>query len=165
MSEPSRLAPRRGLYFEEFTVGDEVTSVGRTITEADIVAFAALTGDWNQIHTDAEYARATPFGERIAHGLLGLSVATGLAVRLGFMEDTVIAFMEIGEWQFRAPIRIGDTIRLRASVQELRPMRRLGGGYVTFKVVLLNQRDETLQRGTWTVLMKSRPPEANLQEA
>lgn len=165
MSEQSRLAPRRGLYFEEFRVGDEVTSVGRTITEADIIAFAALTGDWNQIHTDAEYARTTPFGERIAHGLLGLSVATGLAVRLGFMEDTVIAFMEIGEWQFRAPVRIGDTIRLRASVQELRPMRRLGGGYVTFKVALLNQRDETLQRGTWTVLMKSRPPETGLQQA
>ncbi len=157
MEVTPRLAPRRGLYFEEFHIGDEVTSVGRTITEADIVAFAALTGDWNQIHTDAEYARNTPFGERIAHGLLGLSVASGLAVRLGFMEDTVIAFMEIGEWQFRAPIRIGDTIRLRATVQETRPMRRLGGGYVTFKVALLNQRDETVQRGTWTILVKFKP--------
>jgi len=157
MEVTPRLAPRRGLYFEEFNIGDEVTSVGRTITEADIVAFAALTGDWNQIHTDAEYARNTPFGERIAHGLLGLSVASGLAVRLGFMEDTVIAFMEIGEWQFRAPIRIGDTIRLRATVQETRPMRRLGGGYVTFKVALLNQRDETVQRGTWTILVKFKP--------
>lgn len=158
MEDTPRLAPRRGLYFEEFAVGDEVTSAGRTITEADIVAFAALTGDWNRIHTDAEYARNTQFGERIAHGLLGLSVASGLAVRLGFMEDTVIAFMEIGEWQFRAPIRIGDTIRLRATVQETRPMRRLGGGYVTFKVALLNQRDETVQRGTWTILVKFKPP-------
>ncbi len=160
MSEVSRLAPRRGLYFEEFTVGDEVTSVGRTITEADIVAFAALSGDWNQIHTDAEYARSTPFGERIAHGLLGLAVASGLAVRLGFMEDTVIAFMKIGEWQFRAPIRIGDTIRVRATVQETRPMRRLGGGYVTFKVAILNQRDEVVQRGTWTILVKFKPEES-----
>lgn len=157
MEDTPRLAPRRGLYFEEFAVGDEVTSAGRTITEADIVAFAALTGDWNRIHTDAEYARTTQFGERIAHGLLGLSVASGLAVRLGFMEDTVIAFMEIGEWQFRAPIRIGDTIRLRATVQETRPMRRLGGGYVTFKVALLNQRNETVQRGTWTILVKFKP--------
>ncbi|MCS7222763.1 MAG: MaoC/PaaZ C-terminal domain-containing protein [Anaerolineae bacterium] len=157
MEDTPRLAPRRGLYFEEFSVGDEVTSAGRTITEADIVAFAALTGDWNRIHTDAEYARTTQFGERIAHGLLGLSVASGLAVRLGFMEDTVIAFMEIGEWQFRAPIRIGDTIRLRATVQETRPMRRLGGGYVTFKVAILNQRDETVQRGTWTILVKFKP--------
>ncbi|NOZ26530.1 MAG: dehydratase [Chloroflexi bacterium] len=148
------------MYFEEFTVGDEVTSVGRTITEADIVAFAALSGDWNQIHTDAEYACSTPFGERIAHGLLGLAVASGLAVRLGFMEDTVIAFMKIGEWQFRAPIRIGDTIRVRATVQETRPMRRLGGGYVTFKVAILNQRDEVVQRGTWTILVKFKPEES-----
>ncbi len=159
MTESVRLTRRRGLYFEEFNVGDEITSPGRTITEADIVAFAALTGDWNQIHTDAEYARQTPFGERIAHGLLGLSVASGLAVRLGFMEETVIAFMKIGEWQFRAPIRIGDTIRVRATVEETRPMRRLGGGYVTFRVALLNQRDETVQRGTWTILVKFKPQE------
>jgi acyl dehydratase len=159
MDETPRLGRRRGLYFEEFTIGDEVISPGRTITEADIVAFAALTGDWNQIHTDAEYARSTPFGERIAHGLLGLSVASGLAVRLGFMEETVIAFMEVGEWQFRNAVRIGDTIRLRATVQELRPMRRLGGGYVAFKIALLNQRDETVQRGTWTVLVKFKPQE------
>ena len=159
MTESVRLTRRRGLYFEEFNVGDEITSPGRTITEADIVAFAALTGDWNQIHTDAEYARQTPFGERIAHGLLGLSVASGLAVRLGFMEETVIAFMKVGEWQFRAPIRIGDTIRVRATVEETRPMRRLGGGYVTFRVALLNQRDETVQRGTWTILVKFKPQE------
>ena len=160
MSETSRLAPRRGLYFEEFQVGDEIESVGRTITEADIVAFAALSGDWTQIHTDAEYARQTPFGERIAHGLLGVAVASGLAVRLGFIEDTVIAFMKISDWQFRAPIRIGDTIRVRATVQETKPMRRLGGGYVTFKVAILNQRDETVQRGTWTMLVKFRPDES-----
>ena len=157
MSETSRLTSRRGLYFEEFQVGDEIESVGRTITEADIVAFAALSGDWTQIHTDAEYARRTQFGERIAHGLLGLSIASGLAVRLGFIEDTVIAFMKLGNWQFRAPIRIGDTIRVRATVQETKPMRRLGGGYVTFKVAILNQRDETVQRGTWTMLVKFRP--------
>ncbi|GAB4560434.1 MAG: MaoC/PaaZ C-terminal domain-containing protein [Anaerolineae bacterium] len=160
MSDTLPLARRRGLYFEEFNIGDEVVSPGRTITEADIVAFAALTGDWNQIHTDAEYARQTPFGERIAHGLLGLSVASGLAVRLGFMEDTVIAFMKIEDWQFRQAIRIGDTIRLRATVEEKRPMRRLGGGYVTFRVALLNQKDEVVQRGAWTVLMKFKPEDA-----
>jgi acyl dehydratase len=96
-----------------------------------------------------------PFGERIAHGLLVLSLATGLAERLGFMKDTVIAFMGL-DWQFRNAVKIGDTIRLRASVEETRPMRRLGGGYVTFKVQILNQGDEVVQRGTWTVLVKSR---------
>ena len=110
----AEIAIQRGLYFEEFNVGDTVTSAGRTITEADIVSFAALSGDWNAIHVDAEFARSQMFGERIAHGLLGLSIASGLAVRLGFIEDTVIAFMGL-DWKFRAPIKIGDTIHMRAA--------------------------------------------------
>ena len=77
-----------GLYFEDYEIGDSVTTQGRTITEADIVNFAALSGDWNPIHVDAEYAKGGMFGERIAHGLLGLSVATGLAARLGFINET-----------------------------------------------------------------------------
>jgi len=152
----AELKTQRGLYFEEYAIGDSVTSAGRTITEADVVNFAALSGDWNAIHTDAVYAAHEMFGERIAHGLLGLSVASGLAVRLGFMEDTVIAFMGL-EWKFRAPIKIGDTIRVRAEVAQLKPMPRLGGGIVTFNVELLNQRDEVTQRGTWSLLIKSKP--------
>lgn len=152
----AELKTQRGLYFEEFALGDSVTSAGRTITEADVVNFAALSGDWNAIHTDAVYAAQGMFGERIAHGLLGLSVASGLSVRLGFMEGTVIAFMGL-EWKFRAPIKIGDTIHMRAEVAQLKPMPRLGGGIVTFNVEVLNQRDEVTQRGTWSVLVKSRP--------
>ncbi|MFN2227925.1 MAG: MaoC/PaaZ C-terminal domain-containing protein [Anaerolineae bacterium] len=155
MSETKELLVRSGMYFEEFEVGQSVTSAGRTITEADIVGFAALSGDWNTIHTDAEYAASQPFGQRVAHGLLALSIATGLAVRLGFMEETVLAFRELGSWKFSLPIFIGDTIRVRATVAEKRPMRRLGGGLVTFKVEILNQRDEVTQRGTWRVLVKS----------
>ena len=83
------LARNTGLFFEEFVSGDAITSVGRTVTETDIVNFAALSGDWNLIHTDAEYSRQSLFGERVAHGLLVLSIASGLAVRLGFMEDGV----------------------------------------------------------------------------
>ncbi len=146
----------QGLYFEEFQVGDSVESVGRTITEADIVNFAALSGDWNRIHTDAEYSKQQMFGQRIAHGLLVLSVASGLAVRLGFMEETVQAFMGL-EWDFRKPVFIGDTVRLRATVADKRPMRRLGGGVVTFKMEVLNQKDEVVQRGTWNVLCKGLP--------
>ena len=101
---------QRGLYFEEFNVGDTVTSAGRTITEGDIVNFAALSGDWNAIHVDAEYAKNGMFGERIAHGLLGLSIASGLAVQLGFIENTVLAFRGVN-WTFSGPIKIGDTIR------------------------------------------------------
>jgi 3-hydroxybutyryl-CoA dehydratase len=152
------IAIQRGLYFEEFNVGDTVTSAARTITEADIVAFAALSGDWNAIHVDAEFAKSQMFGERIAHGLLGLSIASGLAVRLGFIEDTVIAFMGL-DWKFRAPIKIGDTIHMRAQIAEKKPMPRLGGGLVTLNVEVLNQRDEVTQKGTWSMLMKLKPME------
>lgn len=145
-----------GLYFEEYEIGQSVTSAGRTITEADVVGFAALTGDWNAIHTDAVYAAQHPFGQRVAHGLLGLSVASALAVRLGFMEGTVLAFREIAEWKFSLPIFIGDTIRVRASVVGLKAMPRLGGGSVTFKVEILNQDDKVVQRGKWTVLVMNR---------
>jgi acyl dehydratase len=150
------IAIQRGLYFEEFNVGDTVTSAARTITEADIVAFAALSGDWNAIHVDAEFAKSQMFGERIAHGLLGLSIASGLAVRLGFIEDTVIAFMGL-DWKFRAPIKIGDTIHMQAQIAEKKPMPRLGGGLVTLNVEVLNQRGEVTQKGTWSMLMKLQP--------
>ena len=145
-----------GLYFEEYEIGQSVTSVGRTITEADVVGFAGLTGDWTSIHVDAEYAAQHPFGQRVAHGLLGLSVASALAVRLGFMEGTVLAFREINDWKFSLPIFFGDTIRVRASVVGLKAMPRLGGGSVTFKVEILNQDDKVVQRGKWGVLMMSR---------
>jgi acyl dehydratase len=77
-------------------------------------------------------------------------------VRLGFLEETVLAFRELGEWKFSLPIYIGDTIRVRASVTETKEMRRLGGGLVTLKVEILNQDDKVVQRGTWGVLVKSR---------
>jgi 3-hydroxybutyryl-CoA dehydratase len=150
------LAIRRGLYFEEFALGDCMTSPARTITETDIVAFAALSGDWTAIHTDAEYASRGNFGERVAHGLLGLSIASGLAVRLGFIEDTVIAFREL-EWKFSLPIKIGDTIHMRAEIAEKKALPRLGGGSVTLDVALLNQRNEVTQRGAWKMLVKSKP--------
>lgn len=152
----AQLARPHGLYYEEFEIGASVESAGRTVTEADIVLFAMLSGDWNPIHTDAEYSKSQMMGQRIAHGLLVLSIATGLATRLGFMEDTVIAFMGL-EWEFRAAVKIGDTVRVRATVAEKKDMPRLGGGYVTFKVEVLNQEDTRVQRGTWRILVKSKP--------
>jgi len=147
---------QRGLYFEEFTVGDSLVTAGRTITEADIVNFAALSGDWTTIHTDAEYAKGVMFGERIAHGALVLSVATGLAVRSGVIEGTVIAFREL-TWKFSGGVKIGDTVRVRLQIGEKKAMPRLGGGSVLMNVEVINQRDETVQRGTWTMLVKSKP--------
>ncbi|MFN2182675.1 MAG: MaoC/PaaZ C-terminal domain-containing protein [Anaerolineae bacterium] len=154
MAEKRELTAPKGLFFEEYEVGQSITSQGRTVTEADVVAFAALSGDWNPMHTDAEFAANHPFGQRVAHGLLVLSIASGLAIRLGFMEETVLAFRELGEWKFSLPVFFGDTVRVQATVTETKPMPRLGGGLVTLKVQVLNQDDKVVQRGTWGVLVR-----------
>jgi acyl dehydratase len=146
----------QGRYFEEFEVGDQVETAARTITETDVVLFAGLSGDYNQLHTDAEFAKGTIFGERVAHGLLGLAVASGLTGRLGFIEGTAQAFTGL-EWKFRGPIKIGDTIRVQATVRKKKAMSSLGGGFIVFDVAILNQRDETVQKGAWTVLIQSAP--------
>ena len=149
-----KMSRPRGLTFEEFQIDDQVESVGRTITETDVVAFASLSGDWNLIHTDAEYAKDQMFGQRVVHGLLVLSIASGLAVRLGFMEDTVVAFRGL-EWKFTRPVFIGDTVRLRVTVDAKKEMARLGGGLVTFGLAVVNQADEVVQRGTWEIICKA----------
>jgi acyl dehydratase len=142
-----------GLHFEEFQVGDSVTSATRTITETDVVNFAALSGDWNLIHTDAEYSKSHPFGQRVAHGLLILSIASGLSVRLGFLEETTLAFRSI-DWKMQRPVVIGDTIHVRITVEETKAMARLGGGLVNFKVEVINQKGEICQKGNWEMLVK-----------
>lgn len=153
MTEPTR---PRGRYFEEFEIGDVVETAARTVTETDIVLFAGLSGDYNQIHTDVEFTKGTRYGERVAHGLLGLSIASGLAAQLGLIEGTVEAFTGL-EWKFRNPIVIGDTIRVRLEPKKKKEMPRLGGGFVTLDVAVLNQRDEIVQKGTWTALIKGAP--------
>jgi 3-hydroxybutyryl-CoA dehydratase len=145
-----------GLFFEDFQPGQQVTSVGRTITEHDIATFAGLSGDFNQIHTDAEFARSTPFGQRIAHGLLGLSIASGLAVQTGVLGANVIAFREVGEWKFVKPVFIGDTIHVIMEVTETKALPRLGGGSVTLSIHVDNQTNQTAMKGLWTVLVKNR---------
>ncbi len=142
------------LFFEDFQPGLKVTSAGRTITEYEVAAFAGLSGDFNQIHTDAEFAKATPFGRRIAHGLLGLSIASGLAVQTGILGANVIAFREVGEWKFVKPIFIGDTIHVEMEVAETKAFPRLGGGLVTILAHVNNQAGETTMKGSWTVLVK-----------
>lgn len=149
----------RGRYFEEFAVGDKITTAARTVAETDIVQFAGLSGDFNQIHTDAEYAKATPFGARVAHGILGLSIASGLAVQTGFMEQTVLAFREINDWKFSGPIFIGDTIHVELEIVETKAIPRLGGGAITLTLDVKNQKGETVQKGKWTALMRSGPKE------
>jgi 3-hydroxybutyryl-CoA dehydratase len=145
-----------GLYFEDYVVGTKLKTRGRTVTEADIVQFGALTGDFNPMHFDAEYMKSHQMGQRIAHGMLSLSYAVGQAYQLGFMEKTVLAFRGL-EMKFSLPVFIGDTITVHLMVKETTPMPRLGGGTVVLEVKLVNQNGKTVQSGTWTVLSASRP--------
>ena len=150
------LSTNRGLWFEEFVVGDKATSPTRTITESDIVTFAGLSGDYNEIHTSEEFSKDKLFGKRVAHGLLGLSIASGLAFQMGFMLGTVELFRSL-EWEFTGPIFIGDTIKLEAEITELKAFPRLKNGRVIFKLTLTKQTGEVAQRGSWSILVKSKP--------
>ena len=146
----------RGMYFEELEVGQKIFSVGRTITETDVVNFAGISGDYNQIHTDQTHAEEQGFKQRVAHGLLILSTASGLAVQTGFMEGTVIAFRDL-DTKFSAPVFFGDTIHVVLEISELKALPKLGGGQVKIKVAIRNQNGKAVQKGIWTMLIKSKP--------
>ncbi|MEN6479162.1 MAG: MaoC/PaaZ C-terminal domain-containing protein [Anaerolineales bacterium] len=145
-----------GLFLEDFTVGRTLVGPSRTITEADIAAFAAVSGDYNPLHVDEAFAKNTMFGQRIAHGLLGLSIATGLAFQAGLVDSSTLAFTGL-TWKFKAPILIGDSISYRATVAKNRPLPSQGSGMVFLDVDLVNQNGVVVQTGQWSMLIKSRP--------
>ena len=147
---------QKGMYYEDFEIGLSMRTRGRTVTEADIVQFAGLTGDYNPMHTDAEYMKDSMFGQRIAHGMLTLSYAVGQAYQLGFMEGTVLAFRGL-EMKFSLPVFIGDTLHSELTIREKKDSARLGGGMVTIDIKIINQHGKTVQSGIWTVLIASRP--------
>jgi acyl dehydratase len=141
----AREMPADGPYFEDFSVGDEYTSPGRTVTETDIVLFAGLSGDYNVVHTDAEFMKSSLFGERIAHGLLGLSFQQGLLGRvMPQLEGS--CFLSL-RWKFKGPIRIGDTITARARITDKSEGPDQAWGVVTIARQVLNQRAEVVQEG------------------
>ncbi len=115
---------QRGLYFEEFEIGQQIVSMGRTITESDIGLFAGLSGDFNQLHTDEEYAKNSLFGRRVAHGMLILAIASGLAMRTGILEGTTLAFREISEWKFSKPVFLSWIVRCLDKQAKLPPGRQ-----------------------------------------
>jgi 3-hydroxybutyryl-CoA dehydratase len=132
------------IFFEDYEVGELLVSPGRTITETDIILFAGLTGDWHPIHTNVEYAKKTMFGERIAHGMLGLAVGSALIFRLGpyvFTPKKFIAFYGMDKIRFVGPIKIGDTIRCEAKVAEMKE-RDENMGTIGYEATIKNQRDE-----------------------
>lgn len=144
------------IYWEDVEVGGVAVSPARTMTQADIVNFAGLSGDFNVIHTDEEYCAQTPFGKPIAHGLLGLSIASGLIARApGAPQHRIVAFLGM-TWDFRNPIFIGDTIHVEQSTVEKRPTKRPGLGIVISHAKVINQRGEVCQEGQWKVMYMMR---------
>jgi acyl dehydratase len=145
-----------GAYFEDFQEGLEIVTPARTITETDVVAFAGLSGDYHPLHTDDVYAASGPYGKRIAHGLLGLGVTSGLVFRLGVLEKSVLAFRGL-ECTFKRPICVGDTVHAQLKVLGTRAMPRIDGGLVELRVRLYNQEHHLVQTGRWKVLIKNSP--------
>jgi acyl dehydratase len=146
---------RPALAFDELALEDEWESLCRTITEADVVRFAGLSGDFNPLHLDVEAAKKGPFGRPIAHGLLGLSVASGLASQSPRVDT--LAFLAILEWKFLKPIAFGDTVRVISRVEAREPRARGRRGVVTWHRRLINQFGETVQEGRIQTLVRSRP--------
>lgn len=154
MSATHVCGPHVNLFFEDFVIGS--TFAGgptRAITAEMIRAFAELSGDFNGLHVDEEYARARPFGKIISHGLLGLSMATGLLHDMGLMRETVVAFGKI-DWKFKGPIFVGDRLTLRMTVTNKKAVK--GQGLVTFDVELFNQDQKLIQEGRWGGWVKTR---------
>ena len=136
--------------FEALEIGQQFTTRGRTVTEADVVSFAALTGDWHPQHCDAEWAGASPFGERIAHGMLVVSLAAGL---VPFDPGRVIALRRVSDATFKRPVRFGDTLRVEGRIEDLTPGPE-GAGLVTFAWNVVNQHGRTVSRARVEVLWK-----------
>ena len=145
----------RGIYFSEFEVGQEYTTVRRTITETDVVMFAGLSGDYNPLHTDAVFAEKTPFGQRIAHGMLVTSISTGLSQTLGIFEGTTIALMQ-QTFQYKAPTFFNDTIYLTMKVKATKPSSKGGKGVVTFDSQVIKQDGTVVNQGEWVVMFRDK---------
>lgn len=147
-------------YFEDIAVGDSCLSVGRTITEADIVNFAGVSGDYNTLHTDAEHAKSSIAGQRLAHGMLVTVVASGLFTRTAYnlaITETLTAMTELRTWKFKKPVLIGDTIRVKVEVVEKTDAKpESKSGKAVFRRTVLNQRDEEVQVGETVMLIKKR---------
>jgi acyl dehydratase len=143
------------LYLEDFEVGMTFETPRRTITEADVVAFAGLSGDYNPLHTDEEFARTGPFGKRIGHGVLTLAVVTGLWDRLGLLSGSVEAFYGIDKLRFTHPVFFGDTLRATVKVTDKR--ERETNGMITFSNEVVNQRGEAVLVCDTKLVVKRKP--------
>ena len=151
--------PSRLVYFEDLTEGERHETATRTVTETDVVNFAGLSGDYNRLHFDAEFAAYAPFGERVAHGLLVLSIASGLCTRLPLseaMQENILGLLDL-QCRWPGPTRLGDTIHVVLTVTDAAPTLSHGRGVVTMTRDVVNQRGETVMASTWKLLVRRRP--------
>ncbi len=149
-------AKPNGKYYDEFKVGDKFVTPSRTVTETDIVNFAGLSGDYNQVHTDEEFAKNLPFKGRIAHGLLTLAITSGLVARAGLIEGTTIAFLGQTN-KFLGPVKPGDTITCHVSVVDKKDTKKPDRGVVFFKFTVTNQRQEAVMEAEQQLMMYRKP--------
>jgi acyl dehydratase len=143
----------KGKTFDEFKVGDEFTTASRTITEADVVNFAGLSGDFNPLHTDEEFGKSTPFKGRVAHGMLSIAIATGLANQLGIFEGTTVALLSM-TINYKGAAKFGDTIYLVLKVVDKKETSKGDKGIVTFNTIVNNQNDNPIVEGQWIVMLR-----------
>ena len=146
----------KGLYFEDFTLGLTYKTYGRTLTDADLVQFAGISGDFNPVHMDQETAQSTPFRGRVAHGMLVQSIATGLAVQMGIFHGTLVAIagMDIA---WKSPARVGDTLRVTMEVVEVDPSPKPKRGKIRFGVLVQKEDDTVLAESSWNTVVSRRP--------
>jgi acyl dehydratase len=144
------------LYFEDVDVGFRFETPRRTVTEADLVAFAGVSGDFNPLHTDELFAAESIYGERVAHGALVVSLATGLRQRTGLFDGTLLGLLEIRRWRFLLPVRIGDTIRVVNEITELRETSKRDRGIMVQRVDVINQDDAVVETGDFVLLLRRR---------
>jgi acyl dehydratase len=147
----------RGLYWEDWEIGAEFESPARTVTEADIVMFAGLSGDYNPLHVNEEFCKSTQFGTRIAHGPLVYAIAAGLVFQLHLYDDTLIAFLGFDSLKFTKPVMAGDTIHARITVTEKRETSRPDRGVMKRDLHVINQRGDIVQEAVQAFLLKRRP--------
>lgn len=143
------------LYYEDFLAGPELETGARVVDDAMVQAFADVSGDRNPLHLDEEYARSSAFGERVAHGVLGLAVATGLLNQSGLTRGTLVAFAGLS-WRFRAPIRLGTEVRVRIRTASTRGTSQPDRGLVVLDASLVDGDGQVLQDGQLTMLVKRR---------
>ncbi|HBP31888.1 MAG: MaoC/PaaZ C-terminal domain-containing protein [Advenella sp.] len=145
-----------GYYFEDFNEGQTFVSGGRTITETDLTMFAMISGDWNPIHADMEFAKSTRFGQRVVHGVLGMAVSTGMMHEMGIFHDSVIAMLGYRNWDFLGPLLVNDTIHLKLTILSTELGKSGNSGKIARRFQLINQRDEVVQDGQSDVLVLTR---------